>query len=151
LVDYLNGLQWKAGLLDAKNIEIKGYDKIEACDVISLNGIGDYYLFHNKYNSGSSALSHLFSQANVAAELLTKHEFRKRVNEKINILKIPELKFPEDEPYDPRKYIIVIGIITKKGKSEYSIPLFSKINMRIFIDRIKSKSYKVKLCFFEEN
>jgi len=148
LVLYLQGIQWKAELLDVENIHIKGYDKVEACDVISIDNYNHIYMFHNKYNSGSSVLSHLFSQANVASELLTKIEFRKLANDKIHI---NEIKFPTDMTYDARKYSIIIGIITKKNSDgTFNIPLFSKINLRIFVDRIQTKSYGLKLCFFEE-
>lgn len=140
--------QGNSVLLDAKTIQMGGYDKVEACDVLFKDKDDNTYLFHNKYDYGSSALSHLFSQGNVSAELLTNPEFRTKLN-----CKIPDknLQFAIDDNFNPKDYTVVYGIITKpNAKNTYSIPLFSKINLKIFIDSLRSKSYKYKICFFEE-
>jgi uncharacterized protein (TIGR04141 family) len=147
LVNYFLSQGHRAQCLDADNIQMSGYDKIEVCDVICSHGNKRYY-FHNKYNYGSSALSHLFSQGNVASELLMSPEFRKKVNLKIGDA---QLKLEEDGAFDSRRETIVFGIISQKDATgSYSIPLFSKINFRMFYNNIKTKNYEVKLCFFDE-
>ncbi|MBN1214312.1 MAG: TIGR04141 family sporadically distributed protein [Candidatus Lokiarchaeota archaeon] len=137
-----------AQCLDSDDIQLTGYDKIEVCDVLYSTSDRIKYLFHNKYKYGSSSLSHLFSQGNVSAELLTNPDFREKVNSKIDN---DRLKYKINDAFDPRNNIIVFGIITTKERDgSFSIPLFSKINLKIFLDSLRSKSYNVKLCFFEE-
>ncbi len=124
--------------LDSDNITLVGYDKIEVCDVIFVDPNGTKYLFHNKYKYGSSSLSHLFSQGNVSAELLANPEFRIKVNKKIND---DRLKYEINDDFNPRNNIIVFGIISpKENDGSFSIPLFSKINLKLFVDSLKSKS-----------
>jgi len=147
LRDYLN-TSGKSALLDTDIIQMEGYDKIEVCDVLYRDKEKNVFLFHNKYNYGSCSLSHLFSQGNVSAQLLTDQSFRKKVNVKIDD---ENLKFPIDDSYNSKNYTIVYGIIMKPNKKGvFSIPLFSKINLKIFTDSLKAKSYKYKICFFEE-
>ena len=147
LVDHLNNTG-DSVLLDCKNIHMTGQNKIEVCDVLFFDNKNSKYLFHNKYNYGSSSLSHLFSQGNVAAQLLTDSEFRIRVNEKIINKK---LHFAIDDSFNAKDYTIIYGIISKPNKNKsYDIPLFSKINLKIFLDRLRSMSYNCKICFFEE-
>jgi uncharacterized protein (TIGR04141 family) len=62
--------------------------KIEVCDVLHFDSNNNKYLFHNKYNYGSSSLSHLFSQGNVAVELLTFDVFREKVKKNNHKCKI---------------------------------------------------------------
>ena len=137
-----------AQCLDADNVSVEGRNKIEVCDVLFHDGSINY-LFHNKLNSGASALSHLFSQGNVSSELLSLSMFRAKVNQKI---KNDFLKFPEsDDDFDPRKYCIVYGIIAKRNKDDkFHLTLFSRVNLKIFYENIKSRNYGLKLCFFEE-
>ena len=147
LTSYFNNIG-KAICLDADNIQMDGYNKIEVFDVLYVDKKSNKYLFHNKYNYGSSALCHLFSQGNVSAELLTNPKFREKVNAKIAD---NDLKFKTDNSYRTRDYTVVYGIISKPNQhGKYDIPLFSKINLKIFIDSLNSKSYNFKLCFFEE-
>ena len=62
-----------------------------------------------------------------------------------------QLKLEEDSAFDSRRETIVFGIISQKDATgSHSIPLFSKINFRMFYNNIKTKNYEVKLCFFDE-
>ncbi len=134
----------KAILLDSNTVSFHR-NQIEICDVL-YKSQRQTFLIHNKYKYGSSALSHLFSQGNVSANCITDLNFRKLANDKINLT---ELKFSEDEKLDRENINIVYGIIGKPNKNEeISIPVFSKINLKLFSDNLKALGYTVKLVYF---
>jgi uncharacterized protein (TIGR04141 family) len=141
--DFTKELQksMKAELLDTKLT-----NRIEVCDVLCLYS-DSKVLFHNKYKYGSSALSHLFSQGYVAAMSISDEEFRKKANKKITT---KELKFEEDNTFDRSKHTVLYGIISKKNKSgDFILPLFSMINLNMFIKNINTIGYKPEIAFIE--
>lgn len=135
-----------AELLDANLVPYRN-STIEICDILYMEK-GKRYLFHNKYKYSSSALSHLFSQGNTSAELLIDEPFRKAANKKIESI---NLKLPVNgEPFVRDNYTVVYGIITKKNANgEYSIPLFSKINLDLFSRNLRKLGYSVNVCYIE--
>jgi uncharacterized protein (TIGR04141 family) len=134
----------EAVMLDSKTIPYHR-NQIEICDVLYCDK-GAYFLIHNKYKYGSSALSHLFSQGNVSAESITDKEFRKKANTKIDE---QVLKFVEEEKVDRDKYTIVYGIIGKTNKrGEITIPVFSKINLKLFSDNLLRLGFNIAVSFF---
>ncbi len=138
LKDELSGV-----CFDADNIPYGGgYSKIEFCDVYS----SDKTIFHVKHYSGSSTLSHLFSQGAVSGELMKNDpEFRKLVNDKLTgSLKMAD---PSAE-YKPDGQRIVYAIITSK-KDRFDIPFFSKINARNARRMLDGFGYKVELAGIE--
>jgi len=112
-------------LMDAKNIPYGGgSSKIEFCDIYDFSS---KKLYHIKRYGNSSALSHLFNQGLVSAELmLQEEEFRKKVNSKL----------PEKENFDPvsdrpnaSEYSVIYGIISKSD-NDLEIPFFSKVALK---------------------
>lgn len=119
--------------------------RTEFCDVFFKTKDGQFLLIHNKYKYGSSALSHLFSQGIVSAEFLCDLEYRNIINSKHDT---EELYF--QEPFNREKVTIVYGIITKRNRSgNFSIPLFSKINIQGFISNLERMNYKARISFIE--
>lgn len=136
----------KALLLDTDLVNYKK-SRIEICDVLYLQD-GNYYMIHNKYKYGSSSLSHLFSQGNIAAECMTDREFRMKVNEKILD---KDIKVAINDSIDRDKFTVVFGIIGKTNKNGViTVPVFSKINLKIFSDNLKRLGFKMKLSYFED-
>lgn len=135
-----------AEIMDSpENIISYNKNKIELCDVLVKKN-DSFYLIHTKYKYGSSALSHLFSQGNVSAELLVENNFRIAANKKIEK---SDLHFPEDDSFLRKNYTIIYAIISRKNsRGEFSIPLFSKINLRIFVRNLIEKlNFNVKISF----
>ena len=148
LVEHFKANKKEAELLDTKEVRLKGQTAIEVCDILLKEGTQAFELFHIKYKYGSSALSHLFSQGNVSAEMLTQKAFRTAANHQITIA---SLKFPANIGYDPKNYTIVYGIISKPSNNgALSIPLFSRINLKVFVDNLSRMQYKVRLCNIKE-
>lgn len=122
--------------LDAKNIPHGGqYSKIEFCDVYDIDNSN---LIHVKKYSGSSVLSHLFSQGLVSSELLIDDSsFKEKV-----INKIKEEKSDFIFPTNP-SFNVVFGIIAKPGKNDFEIPFFSKVTLNNIVQKIqKTKGYE---------
>ena len=127
-------------LMDKKNVAIGGpYDKIEFCDLIKDNSA----LIHVKYYRSSATLSHLFAQANVAAEAFIKdEEFRVRLN-----LKLPKgskLSDPKSKP-DARKYKVVYAIATTKDLP-MELPFFSKVTLKNALGTLRALNFDVELA-----
>ena len=108
--------------LDAKNILHGGkYSKVEFCDVFDIDKNA---LIHIKKYSGSSVLSHLFSQGAVSADLLLRDDdFKSKVEEKIQ-KSISDFSFKDDQVYN-----IVFGIIAKPQQDSVDLPFFSKVTL----------------------
>lgn len=117
-----------------------GQSQIEVCDILDEN---NKKLIHIKKYSGSSALSHLFSQGLVSMQLLIRDtEFLKKVEQKISSLKGSSFSFNGNA----REYTIVYGIITKSGSQHLNIPFFSKVNLNSVCDRL-CQEMNVNVCF----
>lgn len=142
--DDLTKLLNKLGTAELLDCEL--VDKIEVCDVLYYDG-SKYFLFHNKYKYGSSALSHLFSQGYVSAQLLTQQQFRVKSN---GVISASLLKFPTTSDIERRNYVVKYGIISKKTKKgDFTLPLFSKINLDMYIKNMKTLGYQLEIVFFE--
>lgn len=132
--------------LDANLLDTKLIKKTEICDVLFKEN-RKIILLHNKFKYGSSALSHLFSQGLVSGERLNDKNFRIEAN---TIISNTVLHFSTSDRFDKSNYIIAYGVITKKDRSgSFSIPLFSKINLNMFYERLDMIGYEVELIFFE--
>jgi uncharacterized protein (TIGR04141 family) len=110
-------------LCDQKKIYFGGgHSVIEFCDIFSSNR----EIIHFKRYSGSSVLSHLFSQGVVSATAFASDSvFRKEVNRILpKSHSIPEA----DIALNPRDFEIVFGIISKNSVGlPGSLPFFSKV------------------------
>lgn len=134
-------------LCDAKTIAHGGgHSKIEVCDIYT----AQKQLVHVKIYSGSSPLSHLFSQGRVSGQLLKMdRDFRQKVNEKF--LNNTNSKIPLDG-INTNEYEIIYGIIQKNKTADRSItfrpsiPLFSKITLKRAIEELRAYGYKVVLA-----
>lgn len=115
------------------------YGRIEFCDLIK---DGCEFIHVKKY-SGSTTLSHLFSQGQVSAELFVGDaDFRERVNQKLP----PELQFPDIaiRP-NPSDYEIVFAIATNNTIPS-ELPFFSKITLRNVVKSLRALGYRVSLA-----
>lgn len=134
-------------LCDAKTISHGGgHSKIEVCDIFTKQ----QQLIHIKIYSGSSPLSHLFSQGRVSAQLLKMDMgFREKVNNEFLTKCNCEIPLAG---ITPNEYEIIYGIIQKNntvdGASVFrpSIPLFSKITLKRAIEELRAYGYKVTLA-----
>ncbi len=136
----MSALIANAVCLDAKNIQHGGkHSKIEFCDIFDRDNKN---IIHIKKYSGSSVLSHLFSQGYVSAQLLRNdHNFKEKVESKILEVSNSNYEFGEIEGYN-----VVFGIIAKPDKTD--IPLFSKVNLNSVFTRIQSmKGYTASIAF----
>lgn len=139
--------QGKYALMDQKNIDHgSGKSKIEFCDLYSNDGD---LICVKKYASGSSTLSHLFSQATVAVELFLQDcEFRKKVNKELP--KSHKIKTPLSKP-DPKNIKVCYAIISKPDKKiATDLPLFSKINLRTHVKKLQLMGVGVSIMFIEQ-
>ncbi|AXE34883.1 TIGR04141 family sporadically distributed protein [Chromobacterium phragmitis] len=129
-------------LMDQNNIMIGGkLSRIEFCDLYSK----EKEIIHVKKYSGSSVLSHLFSQALVSAEcLLHDIKFRKDVNELLPM----DFRLPSPEGrLDPSQYSICIAIMCKYS-GPLDIPFFSKVsfkNAAVSLKRLGFNVFKLKI------
>ena len=123
--------------MDAKMIyHGGGQSKVELCDILTTDGS----FIHVKPYSGSAALSHLFNQAVVSAELVMgDSEFLAKANLKIQ------------EQTDNGNFLIrggdkptvILAIITKYKDLRPPIPFFSKIALRYTTRRLQTYGCKV--------
>jgi uncharacterized protein (TIGR04141 family) len=133
--------------MDRALIRLPGQTAVELCDVLSKEPDG-YHLLHVKYKYGSASLSHLFGQGNVSAELLYDNRFRVAANE---VISDGDLKLPTNDEHHPQEYTIIYGIICKMSEGQpASIPLFSRITLKVFFDSLSRMQYRVKLMFIAE-
>ncbi len=121
-------------LFDKKPITITGRSPFEFCDVLTR----DNKLIHVKRYSGSSALSHLFNQGYVSANLMLEYQIRKRVNTK----NVDGFQFTE--PVDPNKFEVIYGIISREDK-DLDIPFFSKIMLVRTYKDLKKLGYETAI------
>ncbi|MBE6450929.1 MAG: hypothetical protein E7016_03070 [Alphaproteobacteria bacterium] len=116
-----------------------GNSKIEVCDL--LDEIGKKIIHVKKY-SGSSVLSHLFSQGLVSMQLLIKDKkFLRNAEKRISEVKGDNFVFNNARDYD-----LVYAIITKSGYNTINMPFFSKVNLNSVCDRL-CQEMNVKVYF----
>ena len=133
-------------LLDKKTVVVPGRTSpIEVCDILTQNR----QLVHVKRKFSSSALSHLFGQGFVSAELLVDNEiFRARVREKIGSA------YPNFQNLFPKGRIatagweVVYAIIGPWNNESPSskLPFFSKVNLREVRRRLRLMGFEVTLA-----
>lgn len=129
-------------LMDKNNVKIGGpSDKIEFCDLLHAKDF-----IHVKYYRSSGTLSHLFSQAVVAAHtFLGEAQFRVKLNEKLPApIKLNDpIKRPAAEEYK-----VVYAIATSK-KIPIELPFFSKVSLKHAIRALQTFGFNVALCQIE--
>jgi len=88
-------------------------------------------------------LSHLFSQATVATELLLNdNSVLAQVNKHLDDTYL-SIVFNKDE--SPRTHRVVLAIMHKK-KGEVHLPFFSKVNLRHHSRRLQNMGFTVELA-----
>ncbi|MFM9947961.1 MAG: TIGR04141 family sporadically distributed protein [Saprospiraceae bacterium] len=126
--------------LDQKNVKVSTtLSSVEPCDLLSFDG----KFIHLKKKYGSSALSHLFAQGKVSAELLkTEDRFRKGLRKKIrNEGKINQDIVPLGK-IDPSNYKIIFGIIDNTP-GVLKLPFFSMVNFQATGKYLEALGYEV--------
>lgn len=131
-------------LLDKKNVQLPGSTPVELCDLLST----DRQLVHVKRNSGSSDLSHLFSQGVVSATALQDDDgFRSLAAQRVDELDGgPDLNIFA-EPWVTSEIEVAFAIMDARWKQGPSrvLPFFSKINLRRSVRDLESRGYRVTL------
>jgi len=118
--------------LDGKNISPQRETQIEPCDLMDMRS-ETVTLLHVKRSTRSSSLSHLFSQATTATELLILEEVSR---EKLVQLVEDDISNDQQVSLDSHltnsTFSVGYVVITKKPPSNKSknFPLFSRINLR---------------------
>ena len=131
-------------LLDAKNIPISGYDKIEACDVLYKHEQDKNYFIHVKHkHSGSQGMAHLFAQGDTSLTLLRNQE----PNFIEGLAKLTEQDTDEVIKINHSDVTVVFLIISKQAKP--TLPLFTKIALSRILQSIRSKNAKPIWEFIE--
>lgn len=128
-------------LMDQKLIMYGGgHSKIEFCDLFTT----DKKFIHLKRYSGSSVLSHLFTQGVNSAKLfLSDVEFRKKVNQKLP----PAHKSDPDNMPVSRNYEVVFGIISEYADTvPQNLPFFSKITLMRTMQELTVMGYKMSIA-----
>lgn len=112
-----------------------GRTPIEACDILSES----HDFIHIKRYSGSSGLSHLFSQGYVSGALLaTDDHFRGEFNSIV-----PEAFRIEFERYLRRDMCGVVFGIVSQSERELWLPFFSRLNLKNAATRLGSMGFAV--------
>ena len=115
-----------------KGIETEARSRIEVCDLLHTEGA----FIHVKRYSGSSTLSHLFSQGAVAADNMRFNpEFQQRVADKHANIVLSNGRFEAD------RHEIAYAIIAKPGKDNVQLPFFSLVNLRLFANILRRTGY----------
>ena len=125
--------------LDRRLIPMPGYDKVELCDVLLIEGAVDagpdgknVFVHVKRKHRGSSGLSHLFQQGNVSLTLLNSKDSK--------FLKgIKDLKDDFDEDRFAVVHYLIVG-----NKPDDSIPLFARIALLKTIKEIRSKGGEIR-------
>lgn len=126
-------------LLDKKLIHHGGKNsKFEFADLVRNKN----ELIHVKYYRSSSALSHLFSQGVVSAELfISDKDFRRKLNAKLpNEIKLTDFNLRPQT----NEYTIIYAIATNKEIPQ-QLPFFSKITLKNTVKSLNMMGFNVKL------
>ncbi|MDQ8023163.1 MAG: DUF6119 family protein [Moraxellaceae bacterium] len=131
----------EAKVLDRRLIHGYGspHSKIEVCDLL----IRDR-LIHVKRYSSSAALSHLFKQASVAAELLCDASFRKLVNKAH-----PTTQFPEEDDFQRSQYVVCVAIVAK-SVTPLNLPFFSRVALKNTLSYLRKIGYRVEVSAIKD-
>ena len=126
----------------------KGTSRIEVCDLLSTKG----ELIHVKRSLGSKALSHLFAQGSVSAELLlSDDDFRKETAKGVaKVAGSRASKFPTFGAIPkPQDIEVVYAVIERWSSGEHPahrLPFFSKVNLRRHIQDLKARGVRVSFA-----
>jgi uncharacterized protein (TIGR04141 family) len=119
--------------------------EVEVCDILT----DDRKLIHIKRHLGARDLSHLFSQGSVSAQLLQEEEgFRIAAAEVAEEVSDGRWTFFLVDQIPPFAFEIVYGIIAdwrERSLSE-ALPLFSKVNLRSFVQQLRGRHFRVGCC-----
>jgi uncharacterized protein (TIGR04141 family) len=104
-------------------------------------------LIHVKWKSGSSTLSHLFSQGVVSAALLWSDAgFRDAVRARVAANPGFGRVIPTTD-LDPARFEIVYAVIARPpGKGRHYLPFFSQVNFRRAVKDLEARGYRVSLA-----
>ncbi len=130
-------------LMDKTLIRPDTKSPVEFCDLCTKDGT----MIHVKHYSGSSTLSHLFSQGLVSGTLFYHHDaFRAEAQRCL------PAKFQQRYGRDPKKgeYTITYAIITR-SKSPLDLPFFSKVTLRAAARDLTSLGYTVNIATIADN
>jgi uncharacterized protein (TIGR04141 family) len=115
-----------------------GHGSIEFCDLMS----HDNHLVHikrHKANDGPDPLSHLFSQGIVSSQLMmSDQEFRRKVNAKLESLGLDHAFVPHTDRLNGPDWELVYVIIHPRRRTNESLPLMSRINLRNAASRVRA-------------
>lgn len=127
-------------LLDRKLIRYgRARDPVEFCDLLGRDG----EIIHVKRYSGSSGLSHLFSQGLVSGELLlVDQNFRDALKEKVPNTHWADCKLKSGRAKGRR----ITFAIVYRSTGDFLLPFFSKISLRRAAQRLKGFGYPVTLA-----
>jgi uncharacterized protein (TIGR04141 family) len=159
--------------MDRKTVRIQDDQEttssIEVCDLLTEGGC----FIHVKKNYGSSALSHLFAQGSVSADLLlrstpyreaTLQEIKEQEKGKKSPAKssgaptyvgvFSKLLADDEDParvkesINPRRFEIAYAIIDDWGNKSLvnGLPFFSKVNLRKHVEYLRRMGYKVSVA-----
>jgi uncharacterized protein (TIGR04141 family) len=124
-------------LMDADNISHGGgHSRVEFCDLYSKQN----EIIHVKRYSGSSVLSHLFSQAAVSGQAFkSDEEFRRKVDAKLPAShKIGDVT----RPLQPGEYKVVIVIVGGPNNAA-DLPFFSRVTLKNSTKLLSALGFKV--------
>lgn len=130
-------------LVDRRLVSIDGQSPIEPCDLFS----DQRHFVHVKRRAhgGSSTLSHLFAQAQVAAEaLVLSSDFREKFRGRLDEATAGWSRLVPD-PVDAKRFSIVLALMQRRvtGPVAASLPFFSKVNLRIVAQRLQVSGFTV--------
>jgi len=143
-------------LLDKATVKVSGHaSPVEICDLLSDDG--DF--IHIKGKLRSSALSHLFTQGYVSADLLVRSpDYRRKVRKKVETVLSGEsdevresfagvLSRLDEDAFSPKDFRIVYGIIADwdDRSASAALPYSSKVNLRLHAEDLKRMGFKVAL------
>lgn len=112
--------------------------EIEACDLLTQEG----HLVHVKRWDKSATLSHLFSQGLVSLEVLNADpEYLKQVETHLDSRSRPHL---DGFRIRPRKVVYAIAMRGARLLPD-SLPTFSKVNLRDFAQRVRSRGAEISI------
>jgi uncharacterized protein (TIGR04141 family) len=148
-------------LLDKKTVRVLGKTTpIEICDILSDDGA----FIHVKRKLGSSALSHLFAQGSVSADLfLMSAAYRDSCLTRIREAERERAEEEGDDGFAGRfatfeqrgintdDYTIVYAIVANwNGQDAVSaLPFFSKVNLRRHVEDLRRMGYAVQIARIE--
>lgn len=114
--------------------------KVEICDVFT----GERDFVHVKRDFEAEALSHLFAQGAVSAELFSyRPEYRARLRELLVADPALAAVVPVDRP-DPREFRVAFGIISEAPERvPTDLPVFSRVHLVQMADLIERLGYRI--------